>query len=963
MKPLFYGGGIGTESATNLKEVVVAFDGTVDEDTATDKANYALKSGKAIKSVAISADQKSVTVTLEGTLTNNKTEAISVSNVKAGDVTINEKNVEFNVSDNKLPEVTEIKSLGTKSVKVSFTEPVTDLQQSNFTLDGKAFFGRIDMGAGNKSAILTPFSTSALAVGDHTLTVSGVKDFAGFVSLNSTHDFTVVEDKVAPTIVEATATLESVTITFSEDVDASTVSASKVYWKSGDSKKTATGTPEALADNKYKFTFSTSNPDNSLPTGKVDIFVEGVKDYSGNEIAKDTKVSVTPEIDQTRPEVRKVTATSATEFTVTFSKALDSTSAQAVGNYVVTDKNGKVISVKDATLSADKKSVHVELYTSLSVGENSLTVKNVKDATKLKNTMLDFTGKIVRGDQTGPKFDSKVVNPTNLRVVLKFNEKMDVATLADYSNYLVTINGTLQTLTADMADIAITQDGTAVIISFVETFNGKKVVFTSSESPNTNEVNINKLTVLGVKDAAGNLLQEFTNVGTDNEVPITNQATELKLVKIDSDYDAVAELVDRRTVKVKFSTGINSASSAAFTTASGPTISSIDVDGTSIVTLKFNSNIDTDGNNLALRVNYAGLEDIAGNKGATSNVAITKGDDLLDSVAPVLDGDPVFTADGKIKLTFSEALTTTTNVGELLNSEVSVVRISDNKKLDIRNGYSVAVADGSKDIVIELKDADAREAKTAYRVSVDGAKYITDKSVLNNPIANFSVTTDKVDPAANITGSLAHTTPGVATNPGTPEVLGEDTVTFANEFKANDTVTIDGEVLTLTADAADGTEAAAAVKTLVEAHATLKEKYTVTANAAVLTFKEKTGKADGVALTATKSSAAGTVSATSVTTGVKGVAETPGTAQVETLTVSGTTNADGSIKVKFNDGTEVEKTVAVKAGDTKTQVATKIANAFADLAGWTVTSTEDKVVFTANPIAAHKDNVTVTVTK
>ncbi|WP_224654287.1 Ig-like domain-containing protein, partial [Escherichia coli] len=89
-------------------------------------------------------------------------------------------------------------------------------------------------------------------------------------------------------------TLESVTLTFSEDVDASTVVASKVYWKSGDSKKTAASV-EALADNKFKFTFSTSNPDNSLPTGKVDIFVEGVKDYSGNEILKDTKVTVTPE--------------------------------------------------------------------------------------------------------------------------------------------------------------------------------------------------------------------------------------------------------------------------------------------------------------------------------------------------------------------------------------------------------------------------------------------------------------------------------------------------------------------------------------------------------------------------------------------------------------------------------------------------------------------------------------------
>ncbi|WP_224654354.1 hypothetical protein, partial [Escherichia coli] len=85
-----------------------------------------------------------------------------------------------------------------------------------------------------------------------------------------------------------------------------------------------------------------------------------------------------------------------------------------------------------------------------------------------------------------------------------------------------------------------------------------------------------------------------------------------------------------------------------------------------------------------------------------------------------------------------------TNVGELLNSEISVIRNSDNKKLDIRSGYSVAVVDNTKDIVITINHADARTAETAYRVSVDGAKYITDKSVQNNPIANFSVTTDRI---------------------------------------------------------------------------------------------------------------------------------------------------------------------------------------------------------------------------
>jgi len=955
-------------TATNLKEVEVKFNGTVDEDSATDVANYSLKSGKAIKAVAFSADKNAVTITLEGTLANNKVEALTVSNVQAGDIAINEKNIEFKVEDNKLPEVKEIKSLGTKSVKVSFSEPVSGLQQSNFTLDGKAFFGKIDMGAGNKSAILTPFSTSALAVGDHSITVSAVKDYANFVSLTSTHDFTVVEDKVAPTVTEATATLESVTLTFSEDVDASTVLASKVYWKSGSSKKEAASV-EVLADNKFKFTFTTVSPDNSLPTGAVDIYVEGVKDYSNNEIAKDTKVSVTPVIDQTRPEVRKVVSSSATEVKVTFSKNVDPTTARDAGNYIVTDKNGKVISVKSATVDADKKSVNVELYTALSVGENTLTVKNVKDATKLKNTMLDYTGKIVRADKTGPEFDSTVVNPTNLRVVVKFNKKMDVATLADYSNYLVTINGTLQTLSADIADISITQDGSAVIIQFAETVNGKKVVFNASTTPNTNETNINKLTVLGVKDASGNLLQEFAGAGTANAIPITATATPIAVDDIDADTKAgaSAELVDRRTVKVKFKGGINSATAAAFTTASGPTISSYDVDGSSTVTLKFNSDIKTDGSDLALVVNYAGLEDIAGNKGTgVLATTITNGATLIDSVAPVVTVDPVLNAaTGVITLTYSEALTDGTNLQELLNSDFTVIRNSDNKKLDIRTGYTVAVGTGatSNIVTITLNDAADRPANTEYRVSVDAAKYITDKAAKKNVVANYSHTTGKVNTAASFAGALAHTTAGVAPGTGAvSEVVGVDKVTFTGTFAPGETVTIDGVTLPALVSATTGTDAAAEVAGFVTADSTLNVKYTASAAAGVLTLTEKTGQVDGVALaSATTSSTVGTLATTSTTVGTVGTAGATGTAQVATLTVTGTTAADGNITVTFNDGgTPVVKTVAVLKADTAAEVAAKINTAFVGLTGWTVTNAAASadVVFTATAPAA---NATVTV--
>src|SRR5690606_21127613 len=108
--------------------------------------------------------------------------------------------------DNEIPEVTGVTSLGTKAVKITFSEPVTNVKQSNFTLDGRSFYGKINV-VGNE-VVLTPYSTSALSVGEHTLQITKIEDFAGFTSLTSTEEFTVVEDKDAPTVAEITATLE-----------------------------------------------------------------------------------------------------------------------------------------------------------------------------------------------------------------------------------------------------------------------------------------------------------------------------------------------------------------------------------------------------------------------------------------------------------------------------------------------------------------------------------------------------------------------------------------------------------------------------------------------------------------------------------------------------------------------------------------------------------------------------------
>ncbi|WP_340028250.1 S-layer homology domain-containing protein [Paenibacillus sp. FSL H7-0940] len=726
---------VQSATATNLKEVVIKFDGKVDKDSAENVVNYTLRSGKVVDSVTLSDDQTSATLLLkDSALTNNRVDAVTVSNVKAGTATVSATNVEFTAVDNVLPEVTSVQSLGTKSVKVVFSEPVKNVAQSNFTLDGKEYFGKVTVSNNYRTVVLTPYSTTSLAVGDHKLTVSGVKDFADFVSLASTHDIKVVEDTTAPTIAEATATLESVTVTFSEDVDVDTIDAAKVYWKSGTNKITAVSKKQ-LADNKWQFTFGVNR---SLPTGSVSIFVEGVKDYSGNQIAADTSVVVTPVIDQVRPEVASVTAEDAKTIKVTFSKSVDAASAQLSTNYTVKDKDGKTVTVQSATRDTlDTKVVRVKLYTNLSVGDNTFTIQNVKDDTKLQNTILDYTGKVNLADKAAPIMESKTVNTNDRRVVVKFDKTMDIESLTNYSNYLVSIDSQTQSLTPAIAEITPFQDGSAVSIKFAESLNGKTVALAAGTGSAT-QTNFNSLTVLAVKSNTGIVLKEFTQGGAANQV-LLNANTSIAL-------EGKAELVDRRTVKLKFNSGINnySSSQAIVNAQNNPAVSSIEVNGTSTVTVKFASDLKTDGSDLNLTVSYPLLTTNAGNVGAAgTSGTVTNAANFTDSVKPVVEKandsyafEKVANSNNQFVVVFSEPVKSASD--DLAAGAFTINRNSDNEELKAANGdFKVAIGTGANAnrVTVTVNDLATRTDATAYKVSVKENNIITDNA--GNSVAAF----------------------------------------------------------------------------------------------------------------------------------------------------------------------------------------------------------------------------------
>ncbi|MEK5214587.1 S-layer homology domain-containing protein [Psychrobacillus sp. FSL H8-0487] len=705
-------------SATNLKEITVNFDGNVDAATAENAENYSTTAG-AIDSAVLSEDGKSVVLTLATgvVMENQKEYKVSVTNVKAGDKVVNQKDFAFTPLDNVLPTVSSVKSLGNKAVKVTFSEPVKNVTSSNFKLDDKSFFGSVTV-TGNV-VVLKPYDASALSVGAHKLSSSLVEDFANLKSLSSTTDFTVVEDKEGPTVTEVKATLEKATITFNEEIDPETVTASDVYWLSGTTKKYA---KTVTADgNKLVADFS----NNPLPAYETTLYIDSVSDYSSNVNAT-KEVKVTANVDQTRPTVTDVKlANNKTDITVKFDKAV---SAGDKKHFTLTDKDGKVVPVKSSVATdSTNKTFTVSTYSALTAaGTYNLKVSGVQDKTALMNTMLDFNTTFTVGDTGNPTILGLSASNATRSVVITFSEKMDLASISNPANYLINLDtdgfagvgANLRTLPSDV-EVRPVQDGKAVLLVFPKQIGTTDVSFPTA-SPITSATNfgsVQGITVTGVKDAAGNILDGYT-------VPKTVTEQDASVVAYDSaDYGAsVAVQTDQKTIKVRFDQPIGTVSASDFTLtdANGATITSAVSNGTDVVTITTSANTGTDGVTLAVDGDNT-IKTVAGNA-----VAPAPAFAVYDEVAPVTnvaENTSLVLANNTITVPFSELLATTPGLPALYANDLVVKDLSkSNGTLTAGVNYTTAVS-GSNIVITLIGQTLTSDFSVAVK---DDAKYIQD---------------------------------------------------------------------------------------------------------------------------------------------------------------------------------------------------------------------------------------------
>ncbi|OAB37661.1 hypothetical protein PMSD_08880 [Paenibacillus macquariensis subsp. defensor] len=696
-------------TATNLKEIDVAFDGTVDKSTAEDKERYSVDSSVTIDSASLQADGKSVRLTTTGNLQNQKQYKISVRNVKAGDKTVSVTNYEFTPLDNALPEVVTVKSLGTKAVKVTFSEPVKSASSANFKLDGKSFFGNVSQG--KRDVILKPYTSTDLSVGAHKVEVSGVEDYNGFKALSKSFDFEVVSDTVAPTIANVTATLEKATVTFSEEVDPETVLKGNVYWKSGSDKKTADSVKE-ISPEVYEFTFKSS----PFPGYETPFFVEGVKDYSGNQITA-TETKLRAEVDQTRPEVTEVTLKSNNNkiINVKFSKEVK---VEDVKYFTLTKSNGDVVAlrnVKGVNGSTEDKAFELETYDALSDNSYTLKIVGVRDTTKLNNTMLDYSQTVGGKDTDAPKVTSNSGNTSTRTLYINFNKKLDPTTVGDKSNYLVTINGKPQQLPSG-TEVSPTNEGKAVRIVFPQYIDNDRVGINEPGST----ANITHFNVLALKDLSGNVI---TNIGKDTFVINTEAA---KVAEYEAGKDYQAKLTGQGVIKVRFDQPISTVRASDFTTTKG-SVTSATADGTDLVTVNISGLSKTgltysnDSTELSLAiVANSSIRTVTGNTASASEV------EILDGLSPqvqLASGESRLNVENfnTILLPFSETLKVPANQAEY-RYDLIVTNIKSGTPLTF-NEYTTTVVGNVLKITL------GTNTKGDYKVSVKkDASFIQDNA-------------------------------------------------------------------------------------------------------------------------------------------------------------------------------------------------------------------------------------------
>lgn len=672
--------------ANNLKEITLVFTQPVDTSFASFVSNYTTTAGT-IKEVRFEDNNKKVMLVLNGTMSQQNTYKINASlkSVDGQEVKITQR--EFTALDTTPPTVLNVMQLGNKGLKVTFSEPIKGATASNFKINDRNFNGNVNVN--NNEVVLNYPLQFNLSEGSHSITITGIVDFADYHAIIDNRAFTVINDTTAPKIVGASATLEEVIIEFDEDIYSATatVNRNNFYWRVGNSKRY----PDSVTYKGNKAYLSFKN--NRLSLAETNIYVENVTDYSGNKM-KLTDISVTPVIDRTPPTVVSYNvAEDGRSIKVFYSKNVDGKNR---ANYTIKDQSDRTIFIRD--IQGSDREFTIYLSQVLPVGLNTLTIQGVQDTTPLKNPLVPFADTIDMKDVEKPEIVTHS-GFTN-HIIVGFSKEMDYASVTNPDNYYITFNGSVRYLPYDSL-ITLSNDGKTVTILLPETIAGTKVVVGQ---------NLTSMDISRVKDTAGNDLKNLiAKLTFDSSTSGKAKASDYYPNRIGRQ----GVLVDENTIKVRFNIPIMQASENDFELSiPGRNISYVEVDGTNEVTLYLNNGDSTSIPDGSLRIKTANNMVSYIQTGVEGGVI-----NLVDEVAPRVkyDTSTLRTSGYTIELPFTEVLEE--EAASLYRRDLEVYREEDGQLLTA-NDYTTSLHSSDKSILrITITN---RSVSSHYSVRVAG---------------------------------------------------------------------------------------------------------------------------------------------------------------------------------------------------------------------------------------------------
>lgn len=663
------------KSLGNLKEIAIVYNRPVaDEDEAKDKANYDVD-GNTVENAELSADKMTVTLLLKNALKQQDDLEITLDE----DLGF-EDDVELtldNVKDTSDPAVVEVVAVGNGLVKVTFNEPVQYANGlSNYTIDGKLFGSAQPKLTDNGKTVSFDLS-SRLSAGAHKMVVKNkVVDYAGFAIETNETEFTVVEDKTAPTGTVKSASQIEVVIEFSEEVE--TPEKDDV-----DTNTSATITEVSMDDDNKTFTIKFDVND-ALPTAGGEITIEDLTDYSGNTV--DFEIKVTPSYDVERPEyVGYTIENDQKQIVLEFNEEV----LGNAGEFELKDADGdKVDVVLKGYYWDDDEDEYVKTKLVLerkgagafAAEKHTLVISEVADNNPLKNEIMKTTATIDVDDQEAPEVNTVFRNSN--KIYVEYSEEVDDDTATDLSNYSYIIDNKTHKMDKDLVDISLLSDDKTVCIEFE-----------TDEDDAVDVATIDFLQIEEVTDLAGNEIE------TESYPMASSAPTAPAITK--------AVVTDKNTIVVTIEGSINENTlnpDDFVITAGDSDITAWDAEYNSDdkeITLTVNADIDADatyeGEEIELGLEAAKDVDTVNAfeqklTGATDTVGDEYAPEAEDSVASAVydeDEGTVVT----IELTESLALT---NGAALAGNNLNQFRVrADGDIVEATIEYYAAVADNS----------------------------------------------------------------------------------------------------------------------------------------------------------------------------------------------------------------------------------------------------------------------------